>query len=154
MITDFALDLKIDRLRREMMNSVNQSLQSLNHSTRQLSQRLTSQLSDLHIRTVRVEQSHADFGHGNYLDDLNVAKLISVQAGQRIKIKFLAFNTEFNYDHVRFYTKRGGRLLASYSGNLSPGFPELMGDDHDVYYTWTTDGSTTRSGWRFEYFAV
>lgn len=102
---------------------------------------------------VQWEQSHVGFGAGfNYSNDINFGKVISVGVGQLIKIEFDAFNTEDGFDYVHFWTRPGGKLLASYSGDLEANLPELTGDGHEMFYTWKTDNSWTRSGWRFKYY--
>lgn len=106
---------------------------------------------------VQYVESHATYPSGNYTNNFDRRSLISVpnNGSSLIVVKFMKLDTERRYDWIKFYTSQNQTLIASYSGHFTEGgLPVLIGDDHDLWYEWHTDGSEVRSGWKFKYFSL
>jgi hypothetical protein len=79
---------------------------------------------------------------------------LPASANGKIKVDFLSFNTESNYDY--FYVYNGSSTDAPqfagspFHGTANPGSFVGMNSDGAVTFKFTSDGSVTRAGWEAE----
>ena len=90
-------------------------------------------------------------GDGYYDNSLNQVDIIWVAEGKVIKIEFTAFDVENNgpmcpYDHLSILDRDGTVLLDKACG-IKQSFT-ICSQTHEVYFTFITDCSVTRPGWR------
>ena len=83
-----------------------------------------------------------DYDNNQYCD-----WTITAPTGKNVVLKFTEFDTEYGYDILKIYNGEdsGGPLLHSISGGYSK---EIISIGNKMYLSFTSDGSTTRSGFR------
>ena len=71
-----------------------------------------------------------------------------------IKVNFLSFETELNYDYLHIYngvnTSAPEVMGSPFHGTTSPGTIIGMNDDGALTFEFTSDGSITKNGWEAE----
>ena len=86
-------------------------------------------------------------GAGCYDNSLNQVDMIQVAEGKVIKIEFTAFDVEWcPYDHLTILDSDGTALLDKACGIRRPFV--ICSQTNKVYFTFITDCSVTRPGWR------
>ena len=98
---------------------------------------------------------YEDYSADGYYDNsLNQVDMIQVAAGKVIKIKFTAFNVENDgpwcpFDHLSIVDSDGTVLLDKACGFRQPF--TICSVTNEVYFTFITDCSVARPGWRAEW---
>ena len=95
---------------------------------------------------------YEDYSADGYYDNsLNQVDMIQVAAGKVIKIEFSAFDTERWYDRLSIVDSDGTVLLDKAWGIRRPF--TICSQTNEVYFTFITDCSVARPGWRAEWSA-
>jgi len=73
---------------------------------------------------------------------------VSVPRGQKVRLVFEAFTTEYRYDLVKVYDgdSTSGRLLGSFSGSTAPA--DITSRGTKLHITFTSDISNTKTGFK------
>ncbi|NTW33738.1 MAG: hypothetical protein HGB12_14150, partial [Bacteroidetes bacterium] len=90
-------------------------------------------------------------GASNYNNNLSCKWLIKPVNAGSVTLNFTFFNTQSNYDKIKIYNGEttSSTLLATYSGSSIPASVTSNTGKMLVYFT--TNGSTTSSGWDAKY---
>ncbi|XP_078449693.1 CUB and sushi domain-containing protein 3 isoform X2 [Lampetra fluviatilis] len=91
---------------------------------------------------------------GQYKDSLSCEWLIEAQQGHAIKIKFVRFQTEVNYDVLQIHDGRteGSPVVGSYHGTQVPQF--LLSSGNALLLIFTTDSSRSSFGFHIQYESI
>lgn len=85
---------------------------------------------------------------GTYLDDMNCSWCISSNAN--LELTFIRFQTESGYDYVKVYDgPSSSTLIGEYDGDSLPA--SITSSSHELFVTFTSDGSVTKSGFLANY---
>ncbi|MDD3875031.1 MAG: C10 family peptidase [Bacteroidales bacterium] len=90
-------------------------------------------------------------GSNDYKNNTDCSWLISPPDSAVIKLTFQSFNTQASYDFVKVYdgATTSAPLLGSYSGTTLP--PQLTATSGKMLVKFTSNGTTTKSGWSAKY---
>ena len=108
---------------------------------------------------------------GNYPNNLEKTETIQVEQGLTITLEFTSFNIEYDstcrYDHLTITDGDGTTLMEKSCGSTSGGDvviggesigsslpPAITSRSNTINLLFTTDGSSTRSGWSVSWRAV
>uniref|UniRef100_A0A1I8J5J8 CUB domain-containing protein n=1 Tax=Macrostomum lignano TaxID=282301 RepID=A0A1I8J5J8_9PLAT len=97
--------------------------------------------------------SHSGYGSVAYTNSMSCRWTILADAGKTVKLSFVSFATEKNYDQVKVYdgSDSTGTLLGTFHGTSSsdysyPGSTVVYSTGRYMYVTFTSDSSVTKNG--------
>lgn len=90
----------------------------------------------------------------NYTNNCNCTYIIAPPDAASFSINIQKIKTEINNDTLSFWmgNPANGRLVASYSGNLSNEYLSVISDS--LFITFKTNGSVTDEGWRLDFYVT
>ena len=88
----------------------------------------------------------------NYPNGIESAWLIQLEADQFIELSFSSFDTETCCDCLKIYngTSSDSPLIEKHCGSSIP--PNLISSSNEIYLVFESDGTTSRQGFKLEYF--
>lgn len=88
--------------------------------------------------------------NSNYSDNRNYTLTFFPDTeGAKIKVDFLSFNTESNYDYLKIYdgTSTSSAMIGSYTGGNSPGTVVASNAQGALTFNFTSDSYSSEPGW-------
>ena len=88
--------------------------------------------------------------NSNYSDNRNYTLTFFPDIeGAKIKVDFLSFNTESNYDYLKIYdgTSTSSAMIGSYTGGNSPGTVVASNAQGALTFNFTSDSYSSEPGW-------
>lgn len=88
--------------------------------------------------------------NSNYIDNRNYTLTFFPDTeGAKIKVDFLSFNTESNYDYLKIYdgTSTSSAMIGSYTGGNSPGTVVASNAQGALTFNFTSDSYSSEPGW-------
>ena len=88
--------------------------------------------------------------NSNYSDNRNYTLTFFPDTeGAKIKVDFLSFNTESNYDYLKIYdgTSTSSAMIGSYTGGNSPGTVVASNAHGALTFNFTSDSYSSEPGW-------
>ena len=88
--------------------------------------------------------------NSNYSDSRNCTLSFCPDTeGAKIKVDFLSFNTESNYDYLKIYdgTSTSSAMIGSYTGGNSPGTVVASNAQGALTFNFTSDSYSSEPGW-------
>ncbi|XP_038064023.1 bone morphogenetic protein 1-like, partial [Patiria miniata] len=82
----------------------------------------------------------------NYPDNKDITWILRAEADRKIRVTFLSFDTEYKFDLVRAGDGNSSAANAFFEWSWTKPPPELVSDGNEMWLTFTSDGSETRSG--------
>lgn len=104
------------------------------------------------------QASSGTFGDGSgmfdYENNFSCSWSIQLPEGEKVKLSFISFNTEADYDFVRVYDglDNTGTLLAELSGDFIP--TNIYSSTNTMYITFIADGGVVAPGFEASYSTV
>lgn len=88
--------------------------------------------------------------NSNYSDNRNYTLTFFPDTeGAKIKVDFISFNTESNYDYLKIYdgTSTSSAMIGSYTGGNSPGTVVASNAQGALTFNFTSDSYSSEPGW-------